>query len=292
MLIPADHLNEELLIIEKIKMGESIEHFETERLKKDGSRIYISLTESPIKNTNGIIIGASKIARDITERKEAEEKLQHSYENLRDLDLIFKISVRRREYKLPGIYMMNLGSITGLKMDFSWLLKKIIMKDPIIEEKIHGMTGLIDETIISVRRISANLRPSILDDLGLVTALQWHSLEVEKRFGIKISFVSEFDVLEVPVATATGLFRIYQEALTNAVRHANARQVNSTLQMANNKIILQIQDDGKGMDIDNDLKKKSFGLLGIKERAFVMGGNYELKSEPGKGTHLLISVPL
>ena len=177
-------------------------------------------------------------------------------------------------------------------MDFSWLIKKISVEDNTIQEKIHEMVRLIEETIVSVRRISANLRPNILDDLGLVTALQWHSVEVEKRFGIKINFVSEFDVVEVPVATATGLFRIYQEALTNAVRHANAHQVSSTLQMADNKIILQIQDDGKGMDIDNDLKKKSFGLLGIKERAFVMGGQYELKSEPGKGTRLLVSIPV
>ena len=175
---------------------------------------------------------------------------------------------------------------------FSWLIKKISVEDNTIQEKIHEMVRLIEETIVSVRRISANLRPNILDDLGLVTALQWHSVEVEKRFGIKINFVSEFDVVEVPVATATGLFRIYQEALTNAVRHANAHQVSSTLQMADNKIILQIQDDGKGMDIDNDLKKKSFGLLGIKERAFVMGGQYELKSEPGKGTRLLVSIPV
>ena len=293
MLIPSDRINEEAQILEKIKKGESIDHFETERLKKDGSRIYISLTESPIKNIYGIIIGASKIARDITEQKEAEEELQHSYKNLRELASHLQNIREEERIQIARDIHDELGQqLTGLKMDFSWLLKKIVVKDNVIEEKIHEMTGLIDETIISVRRISANLRPNILDDLGLVTALQWHSVEVEKRFGIKVNFVSEFDIMEVPVATATGLFRIYQEALTNAVRHANARQVSSTLRMINNKIILQIQDDGKGMDLENDLKKKSFGLLGIKERAFVMGGKYELKSEPGKGTHLLISVPV
>jgi PAS domain S-box-containing protein len=293
MLIPVDRVNEETQILEKIKKGESIDHFETERLKKDGSRIYISLTESPIKNVYGIIIGASKIARDITEKREAEEELQNSYKNLRELASHLQNIREEERIQIARDIHDELGQqLTGLKMDFSWLLKKIVVKDNIVEEKIHEMTRLIDETIISVRRISANLRPNILDDLGLVTALQWHSVEVEKRFGIKIDFVSEFDVVEVPVATATGLFRIYQEALTNAVRHANARQVSSTLRMVNNKIILQIQDDGKGMDLENDLKKKSFGLLGIKERALVMGGKYELKSEPGKGTHLLISVPV
>jgi PAS domain S-box-containing protein len=293
MLIPSDRLNEEPEISEKIKKGESVEHFETERVKKDGSRIFVSLTESPIKNIYGIIIGASKIARDITERKEAEEKLQTSYKKLRELASHLQNIREEERIQIARDIHDELGQqLTGLKMDFSWLIKKIAVEDNTIQEKINEMTRLIDETIVSVRRISANLRPNILDDLGLVTALQWHSAEIEKRFDIKINFVSEFDVVEVPVATATGLFRIYQEALTNAVRHANARNVNSTLQMANNRIILQIQDDGKGMDIDNDLKKKSFGLLGIKERAFIMGGEYELKSEPGKGTHLLVSVPV
>lgn len=293
MLIPSDRLNEEPEISEKIKRGESVEHFETERVKKDGSRIFVSLTESPIKNIYGIIIGASKIARDITERKEAEEKLQTSYKKLRELASHLQNIREEERIQIARDIHDELGQqLTGLKMDFSWLIKKIAVEDNTIQEKIHEMTSLIDETIVSVRRISANLRPNILDDLGLVTALQWHSAEIEKRFDIKINFVSEFDVVEVPVATATGLFRIYQEALTNAVRHANARNVNSTLQMANNRIILQIQDDGKGMDINNDLKKKSFGLLGIKERAFIMGGEYELKSEPGKGTHLLVSVPV
>ena len=132
-----------------------------------------------------------------------------------------------------------------------------------------------------------------IKSVGIVRpAEQTHSNEVEKRFGIKINFVSEFDVIEVPVPIATGLFRIYQETLTNAVRHANAKEVSSTLQKIDGKIVLQIQDDGKGMDVNNDLKKKSFGLLGIKERAFVMGGDYELKSEPGKGTYICVSVPV
>src|SRR5205085_9350877 len=101
--------------------------------------------------------------------------------------------------------------LTGLKMDFSWLIKKVDVSVSSVEEKIKEMIRLVEETIVSVRSISANLRPSILDDLGLISALQWHSNEVEKRFGIKINFVSEFDVIEVPVPIATGLFRIYQE---------------------------------------------------------------------------------
>jgi PAS domain S-box-containing protein len=293
MLIPPDHLKEEAQKNEKIKRGEPVEHFETERLKKDGNRIFVSLTESLIKNAEGAIIGISKIARDITERKEAEEKLQKSHKDLRDLATHLQNIREEERIQIARDIHDELGQqLTGLKMDFSWLIKKISIEDKAIEEKIHEMVKLVEETIVSVRRISANLRPSILDDLGLVSALQWHSIEVEKRFGIKVNFLSDLDVIEVPAATATGLFRIYQEALTNAVRHANAHQVKSTLQMTNNEIILQIHDDGKGIDLNNDLKKKSFGLLGIKERAFVMGGKYNLKSEPGKGTHISVAVPV
>jgi PAS domain S-box-containing protein len=293
MLLPADRLNEDFEIIEKIKAGESVEHYETERVKKDGNRIFISLTVSPIKNTNGVIVGASKIAGDITQQKEAEEKLQHSYKSLRELASHLQNIREEERIKIARDVHDELGQrLTRLKMDFSWLIKKHAVEDKMIEEKVNEMVRLIEETIISVRRISANLRPNILADLGLVSALQWHSAEVEKRFGIKVNFVSEFDEVEVPVATATGLFRIYQEALTNAVRHANAQRVNSTLRKINDEVILQIQDDGRGIDMNNDLKKKSFGLLGIKERAFVMGGKYELKSYPGEGTNIFVSVPV
>jgi signal transduction histidine kinase len=150
---------------------------------------------------------------------------------------------------------------------------------------------LIETIVRSVRKISANLRPSILDDLGLVAALEWQSQEVQTRFDIRINFISPEEEINPPVDISTGLFRIYQEALTNAVRHANAHVIDSSLKVENERIILEIRDDGKGIDLAAGGKKKSFGLLGIKERVFVMNGQYELNSEPGKGTSLYISVP-
>src|SRR6185295_8010600 len=106
---------------------------------------------------------------------------------------------------------------------------KLGVKNEAIEEKIKGMTELLDEAVKSVRRISANLRPSILDNLGLEAALEWQSQEIQKRFGILINFNSQFPEIELPEGVATGLFRVYQEALTNAVRHANAHTINSKL---------------------------------------------------------------
>jgi signal transduction histidine kinase len=182
--------------------------------------------------------------------------------------------------------------LTGLKMDVYWLNKKLEAKDEKMQEKISGIIELIDETVKSVRRISSNLRPSILDDLGLIAALEWHSREVEKRSEIKVHFATRMTDQEIPVDVATGIFRIYQEALTNAVRHANAHEIKSSLQINNNQLILEIKDDGKGIDPKAKANTKSFGLIGIKERTFVMGGKFELKSEPGSGTELCISIPL
>jgi len=154
------------------------------------------------------------------------------------------------------------------------------------------VTRLVDDLIKSVRKIASNLRPSMLDDFGLVAALKWQSQEVETRFGIKILFIDDFPEINIPAGISTGLFRIYQEALTNAVRHANAHIINSSLKLSEGRIILEIKDDGKGIAQDAGPKKKGLGLVGIKERIFVMNGNYELESHPGKGTSLCVSVPL
>ena len=131
-----------------------------------------------------------------------------------------------------------------------------------------------------------------MDDLGLVTALQWHSKEVESRSEIKVDFTDNIDDEEIPIDIATGIFRIYQEALTNAVRHANAHRVTSSLELSGSELILRIKDDGKGIDHNAKANIKTLGLIGIKERTFALGGKFELKSKPGQGTELCISVPL
>jgi signal transduction histidine kinase len=130
-----------------------------------------------------------------------------------------------------------------------------------------------------------------LDDIGLVEALQWQSQEVQTRFGIRVNFIPDRSDIDAPPAVGTGLFRIYQEALTNAVRHSNARVIDSSIKIVDNRIILEIKDDGKGIDMSAIGSCRTFGLLGIRERVYAMEGQYQLASEPGKGTSLYISVP-
>ncbi|HEX2627866.1 MAG TPA: histidine kinase [Chitinophagaceae bacterium] len=182
--------------------------------------------------------------------------------------------------------------LTGLKMDIAWLNKKLA-PDPANganREKLGEMTKLVDEAVVFVRRLAAELRPSILDDLGLVAALEWHSREFNRRFNIDVDFIAENPELKTSEAIATGLFRMYQESLTNVARHAEAQHVTAILKLINNEIHLSVTDDGKGFDTNG--KRKTLGLLGMKERAMMIGGQLEITSEPGKGTTVYITVPL
>jgi len=264
------------------------------RFKTGGGRhIWASLSASSFLDEQGNYLGGLAMVTDVTRRKQIAEELQQSYKDIRELASHLQNIREEERIQIARDIHDELGQqLTGLKMDVSWLSSKLSVKNEAIEEKIKGMTELLDEAVRSVRRISANLRPSILDDLGLEAALEWQSQEIQKRFGILINFNSQFPEIELPEGVATGLFRVYQEALTNAVRHANAHTINSKLLLTSNKIVLEINDDGKGMDMKTATRKKSFGLLGIKERIFVMNGKYEIKSEPGKGTSLSVVVPL
>jgi signal transduction histidine kinase len=131
----------------------------------------------------------------------------------------------------------------------------------------------------------------MLDDLGLIAALEWHAQEVERRSEIKVHFHSNIAELQLPMETSTGIFRIYQEVLTNAVRHANAHKITSSLSFATDHLNLAIEDDGKGMDLNASAQGKTLGLLGIKERTFILGGSFAIDSSPGNGTRVQISIP-
>jgi signal transduction histidine kinase len=276
-------------INEVFKKGESMA--EACFITKAGKKIPYYFTGLAINYEDKVCLIGSGI--DITERKKAEVELKATNDQLRSLSAHLQ-SVREEErIRIAREIHDELGQqLTGLKMDVYWLNKKLELKDEKIQEKISGIIELINETVKSVRRISSNLRPSILDDLGLIAALEWHSREVEKRSEIKVHFATHIIEQEIPVDVATGIFRIYQEALTNAVRHANAHEINSSLQISDDQLILKIKDDGRGIDPNPKGNTKSFGLIGIKERTFVMRGKFELKSEPGCGTELCISIPL
>jgi len=180
--------------------------------------------------------------------------------------------------------------LTGFKMDVSLLKKRLgNTTDPIVKEKLEYIMTVIDEAVKFVRKLATELRPSILDDLGLIPALEWHSHEFSKRHNIRVDFQSMVPELNTSSVIATGLFRMYQESLTNVARHSNATKVESKLRMVNDQIILCISDNGKGFDTSLT-SKKTLGLLGMKERASMLGGKLDITSTPGNGTTVSITV--
>jgi signal transduction histidine kinase len=178
-------------------------------------------------------------------------------------------------------------------MDVSWLNKRLAGEtaEQPVRDKFKDLLGMIDTTVKTVRRLASELRPTLLDDLGLVAAIEWHLEEFEKRSGIGKEFSSSVTELQIDDTLKIGLFRIVQESLTNVARHSEAEKVNVDLEKRNGHIILKIADNGKGFDTEK-MKKRTLGLLGMKERAGMMGGEYKIKSEPGQGTTVEVIVPV
>jgi signal transduction histidine kinase len=180
--------------------------------------------------------------------------------------------------------------LTGFKMDVVSVKRKLGQPiDPQILKRLETMESTSDEAIRFVRKLSAELRPSLLDDLGLIAALEWHCQEFERRYGIRTVFQSEMTEVGISTIKGTGLFRIFQESLTNIARHSQAQQVKATLNMNSSVLSLTITDDGKGFN-PND-KSKTLGLLGMKERAIMIGGELNIYSGNGRGTTITVTIP-
>jgi PAS domain S-box-containing protein len=230
---------------------------------------------------------------DISEMKNAEELLKHSYEDIRRLaSHLEKIREEERITIAREIHDELGQQLTVLKMDISWIKKNIMPKEEKAKQRIIGLLQMIDLTIKTVRRISSELRPSVLDDLGLVAALEWLSGDFEKRSGIKTKFVTDTNDLNLDATTSTALFRIFQESLTNIARHAQASEVYASLKKENEKLLISIKDNGKGFVISSIANKKTLGILGIKERVALLQGKYEIISSPGQGSTVKVLVPV
>ncbi len=230
---------------------------------------------------------------DISDRKQAEENLLVSQNQLRELALHLE-SVREDERtNLAREIHDELGQLlTGLKMDASWMAKRIPQSETSLIGKAKAMVDLIDEAVETVKRVSAQLRPAVLDYLGVTAAIEWQTKELEKRSEISFKFKSYPRDIVLDRDRSTAIFRICQEALTNVVRHANATRVTVTLKKERNRIVLRIKDNGKGIDEGRISDLKSFGLLSMKERARYWGGQVEIEGTPGKGTLVLVRIPL
>jgi PAS domain S-box-containing protein len=242
----------------------------------------ISISISRTHDERGQVDGYIMVCRDMTDNFELREltsRLQRAREDERG-------AIAREIHDELG------QQLTGLKMDLSWTVKRLdgAATDQ-ARQKLRSTMGLLDETIQTVRRIATDLRPSILDDLGLIAAIEWQSQEFEKRAGVRTVFQSSIPEMDFPPDIAIGMFRICQESLTNVARHASASRVSITLDPAEGGVCMVITDDGKGLDA-RKTDRKTLGLIGMKERALMMGGRLEMGNGETKGFRLAVTVPL
>lgn len=258
--------------------------------RKDGAIIYVDITTYDTHyegNAVRLVLGI-----DVTEQHLAEERLKQSYESIRELtDHLHNVREEERMHIAREIHDELGQLLTVLKMDVAWLNKKLSPDPGPVKDKITDLLLLIDTTVKTVRRIASELRPSLLDDLGLIAAMEWHFEDFQKRSGIEGSCELPDQEIPLPDTLKIGLFRIFQESLTNVARHSGAKKVAVELQKNENRLILTIRDDGIGFDA-GDNKRKTLGLIGMRERTEVMGGEYCIEGEPGRGTTVRVSVPL
>jgi len=265
---------------------------EREFVRKDGTTFPASVNVYVETDGHGGLVRTKAIARDMSEPKRVEQELRRSREELRNLSAHIQ-SAREEERALIAREIHDeLGQVLSkLKLDIAWLKKRIHGDQQPLLEKADTMSGLVDNTIRTVQKISSELRPGVLDYLGLSAAVEWQVKEFRERTGISCSAEIAPDVAVEDKNIATAVFRIFQETLTNIIRHAAATHVAVSLKHEDHTLLLEVHDDGRGIAPDKITDRASFGLLGMRERARYFGGIVEISGTPDRGTSVLVRIP-
>ena len=296
-VMPPDRLHEAERAKALIAEGEPVPPFETIRIRKDGTRIDALVSVSPIRDAAGRAIGASAIVRDISERKRAEEALKNSYAQLRALSARVQ-SVREEEAaRIAREIHDDLGQkLTGLKMDLQRAERKLegLESSPVVNsllDTIVNATELTDKITVSVQEIAANLRPEMLDKLGLSAALHYEARRFHERTGVSCETLLPETEPNLSPEVSTALFRVFQECLTNIARHAQATKVEAALNLENGSVTLRVEDNGRGITEAEIANPESLGLLGMKERTALLGGELFFQRNPRGGTIVTARLP-
>lgn len=265
--------------------------YEVRRITKDGRTIWCEMMVTVIQYKGRPAIMGN--VTDITERRSAENAIKKSEEQLRNLTSYLQRVGEIERMNIAREIHDELGqTLTVLKMDISWLRKRL--PDDLIQvrERTENMFELINRTIQTVKKISTALRPGLLDDLGLAAAIEWQTEEFQQRTGIRCDLTIEPRDISLDKDRNTAIFRILQETLTNVARHADASGVKVTLRQRNSQIELRVRDNGKGITEEQVNNPQSFGLIGIRERAKIFGGSNVIKGIPGRGTNVIVKIPV
>ena len=258
-----------------------------------GLKRFFRIETIPRLNKDNDIVGTIRIIRDVTERRIAAAEIKKNQEQLRNLTAYTQKVAEIERTNIAREIHDELGqALTVLKIDLSWIRKRLSGEQAPVVEKTEAMASLVDRTIQTVKKISTDLRPVLLDDLGLAAAIEWQAQEFQKRTGIACTTTIDPEDINADRDRNTALFRIFQETLTNVARHAGATEVSVDLKMETGHIELKVQDNGRGITETELSRPESFGLMGIRERAIIFGGDSDIKGEPGKGTTIKVRIPV
>lgn len=313
-LIPVHLHRDKAWLLATVRGGHDIHtYYDAVRVTKDGRCIDVSVTLSPLKDAVGQFVGVSKVIRDISERKRAETLLHQAHEAL-ELKVQERTAELRRANKSLRVLSGRLIQVqeeerSRLARDLHDEVGQLLTALKIdLQEIQHGEVGetrfdsltdslvLVDHLLTQVRTLALDLRPSLLDDLGLVPALRWYANRQATRNGWTLSLSVEDMTDRVPAPIEVACFRVVQEALTNIAKYARAKTIDLILRRRDGEVTLIVQDDGVGFDVLSARQRaqggESIGLLGMEERVRLAGGSLMIVSAPGQGARIQLCFPL
>ena len=264
-------------------------HQRVEALRKANEELELRV----VRRTTVLSRVNQELRKEITERRFAEEKLRTSLEQLRALAARLQ-SVREEErtHVAREIHDALGQACTAIKMDLALIGRRATPEQTQLRAKVNSAMQLTDDMIVTLRRIASELRPRMLDDLGLSAALESQAQEFENRTGIRCTVILPSKPLTLDEDRSTAVFRIFQESLTNVTRHAQATRVEAVLSVENGQLIFKVGDNGRGIDPKEVRGRKSLGLVGMQERALMLNGELDISGVPGLGTTLTLRIPL
>jgi two-component system, NarL family, sensor histidine kinase UhpB len=262
-------------------------------LRADGEVRWLSNRGRPSYDAAGAPLRLAGTVQDITDRKRSEESLNRLHEKIRDLSAHLETIREQERTAISREIHDEIGqTLTALKLDLSWFNHRVPPGNSEIADRLAEMRASLDYLIAKVQVMTAGLRPPLLDNLGLAAAIEWQLREFKRRSGLDCRLVAPEVVAPLDGQVATAVMRIFLEALTNTLRHAQATQVHVTLCCSAETLELEVFDNGSGITAEDIGSATAYGVMGMQERARLCHGELEITGRPGKGTTVYLTVPL